>query len=342
MTQIEAEQRPAVTTPGLSHLGPLRALDHTGLSAWLLGFGSLLALTLLAFVVLILVRYPNPDMYRNSIAFCAIISFFLIYYFSSGRGWHQDMLKFLAFDSSLGDCFRQLEPSRLVVSVELLLALVCASINLQLNNLPLDYSPIFALTITSFYFLEYVMIVFCADILVRQLVCATRVARRIRLDLLAADFYSTLANVMVRHVGLYIFGMCIISLSYIVFTEGALGTAEMLLAMMPWYLPGFLVISLYLIPFNQFRKRLHSCKQQELNSIASALGGNQQALDQTLLADEPRPVSKITLLYYQDRIRAIREWPFTDKIRALVLFGILPPLTWVIAALIEIMIESSL
>ena len=176
----------------------------------------------------------------------------------------------------------------------------------------------------------------------RQLICLMSVVQKIRIDLLNADFYSNIANIMVRHVGLYIFGVCIISLSFIVFTEGELGPSEMMVAMMPWYLPGLIIITLYLIPFNHFRRRVHFVKHQELASVASALSGNVHALNKTLLHDEPTPVSKINLLYYQDRIRAVREWPFTDRIRALVLFGILPPLTWVIAALIEIMIESSL
>ena len=38
---------------------------------------------------------------------------------------------------------------------------------------------------------------------------------------------------MVRHVGLYIFGLCIVSLSNIAYTEGELGVGEM---MLPWYL----------------------------------------------------------------------------------------------------------
>lgn len=86
---------------------------------------------------------------------------------------------------------------------------------------------------------------------------------------------------------------------------------------------------------------MRSRKMQELNCVSAALSGNLQALDHSLLREETT-LSKIDLLYYQDRIRAIKEWPFTDRIRALVLFGILPPLTWVIAALIQIVLEGAL
>jgi hypothetical protein len=64
------------TTPGLSHFWVLKQLDRYGLSYWLLGFGAFLILTITAIIMLIVVRYPDPDMYRNSIAFAAISSFF--------------------------------------------------------------------------------------------------------------------------------------------------------------------------------------------------------------------------------------------------------------------------
>jgi hypothetical protein len=330
------------TTPGLSHLRILTILDRTGLSAWLLGLGCFFVLTIVAVIMLIVVRYPDPAMYRNSVAFTAIIGFFVVFYFASGRGWHQDIIRFMEFDQGLVNEFRVLIPGSRMVTAELAGALLCCLINLRIGNAPMGFSVFFTVSIATFYFIQYALIIFSIDIMFRQLICIMKVAQKIRIDLLNADFYSTLANILVRHVGLYIFGVCIISLSNIVFTEGTLGASEMLVAMMPWYLPGLIIISLYLIPYNHFRHRMHSFKFQELNSVASALGGNPKALDHSLLKDEASQLSKIDLLYYQDRIRAIKEWPFTDRIRALVLFGILPPLTWVIAALIEISIEGAL
>jgi len=331
-----------VTTPGLSHFWVLKQLDKTGLSHWLLGFGSFIILTIAAIVMLIVVRYPDPDMYKNSIAFTAISSFFLVFYFAMGRGWHADVISFLSFDQSLESELSIIRPTRPVVTLEFVLIALCVAINVQVNTqVNLEYSALMFISILAFYFIQWALIVFSADVAIRQIICLMRIARKIRIDLLNAEFYSTMANVMVRFVGLYIFGVCIILLSNIVFTEGALSAGEMMMIMMPWYLPGLIIISLYLFPYNRFRKRMRSRKSQELNCVSAALDGNLRALDHSLLKDELSP-SKIDLLYYQDRIRSIKEWPFTDRIRALVLFGILPPLTWVVAALIEIYIESAL
>jgi len=339
---MENEPASSAMTPGLSHLAVLRLLDRTGLSPWLLGFGAMLVLTISAVTMLILARYPDPTTYKNSIAFCAIISFFVVFYFSMGRGWHRDLIEFIEFDPSLVSSLRHMEPRRITVAAELVIAAFCAWVNLQINDaIDLGYSLIMTAGVSFFYFVQYTMVVLSFDVIMRQLFNLVHITREIRIDLLNAEFYSSLANSMVRHVGLYIFGVCIIALSYIVFTEGELGAGEMMVLMMPWYLPGMIIISLYLLPYNQFRRRMHLSKQQELNSIGAALRGNQAALSHSLLKNEEQPTI-INLLYYQDRIRNIREWPFTDRIRALVLFGVLPPLTWVIAALIEIMIESSL
>lgn len=336
------DAEPVAHTPGLSHLWIFKALDQTGLSPWLLGFGCFLVLAIAAITMLIMVGYPDPTMYRNSIAFTAIISFFLVFYMAMGRGWYTDMLAFLDFDSRLAEHLKIVEPSRRVVYGELVFAALCAFINININdNILWSYSPAMSLSVSFFYFLEYVLIIFAADVILRQLVCLTRVAQNIRIDLLNADIYSTLANIMVRTVGLYITGVCIIALSYIVFTEGSLSFMGMLVLMMPWYLPGLIIILSYIVPYSQFRRRIRSAKHQELNCVAAALNGQYDALEHSLLKGEVG-LSKIDLLYYQERVQAIREWPFTDRIRSLVLFGILPPMTWVIAALIEISIESSL
>lgn len=320
----------------------LKQLDRTGLSHWLLGFGAFLTLTISAIILLVVVSYPDPGMYWNSIAFTAISSFFLIFYLAMGRGWHSDLLQFLSFDRSLEQEIAVIEPGNRMIMVELLVAAVCVYVNLQVNDgFNIWHSNLLFCGIVFFYSIQWLLIVFSIDVILRQLVCLARIVERIRIDLLNAEFYSSLANVMVRHVGLYIFGLCILSVSYIVFTEGALGAGEMMLLMMPWYLPGLIIIILYLIPFSRFKARMHSRKILELNSINAALSGNFRALENSLLKGEDHP-SKIDLLIYRDRITAIKEWPFTDRIRALVLFGILPPLTWVIAAVIEILIEGAI
>lgn len=329
-------------TPGLTHTRLLTWLDRTGLPPWFLGLGCFITMTLLAFAMLIIVRSPDPNTYKNSVAFVALISFFLIFYFRMGRGWHEDLLRFLEFDASLRSTLRLLEPGRKIVILEVIIAGISAYVALTLNDMAEDRPPLFWATVSLFFFLEWATIIFCVDIVIRQLVALIQIAKIIRIDLLETEFYATLANVMIRFVGLYILGLCVITMNLLVFTEGEIGGTQILIQLMPWYLPGFLLMSLYMIPYNIFRKRIGVLKALELNRISEALKGNYELMKDSLVADDVSRLTRIDLMYYQGLIRGVREWPFTTRLRSLVLFGILPPLTWVIAAFIEIMIEGAL
>ncbi len=310
--------------------------------SWFLGIACFIVLTLLAFVMLIIMRVPDPDIYRNSIAFIAIISFLLTFYFRMGRGWHEDVLKYLDFDSKLVSSLDLLEPSKKIVVFELIVAAVSTYVNITFGVFTGFGSPVFQATVSLFLFLQYATAIFCVDIVCRQLAALIQIVKIIRIDLLETEFYSSLANAMLRFVGLYIFGLCIITMSFLVFTEGEDDAPRMLVIMMPWYLPGIVLLGVYLVPYNIFRKRISVLKNLELNRVAEALKGNKELLAGSLISDDMDRLTTIDLLYYQELIRNVREWPFTHRIRRLVLFGILPPLTWVFAAFVEIMIEGAL
>ncbi|GEM_PF-3669412 len=60
--------------------------------------------------------------------------FFLIFYLAMGRGWHRDLLRFLSFDRSLGQVISVIEPGNRIIIVELLVAVICVYVHLQLNG----------------------------------------------------------------------------------------------------------------------------------------------------------------------------------------------------------------
>ena len=65
-------------------------------------------------------------------------------------------------------------------------------------------------------------------------------------------------------------------------------------------------------------------------------------LPHSQFGDRLKHFTPADLMFYEDRIKAIWEWPFEAHVRRLVIFGLLPPLTWVLAALVEIMFETML
>ena len=335
---------PQTHTPGLSHHRVLSALDRTGLPAWLIAFGFWLVMTLVGFIVLILVRAPDPAYYRNAVAFSAIVAFLILFYFKMGRGWHEDLVDIVSFDQSLEKHVPLLVPASMITWLEIVVALISGGVSIVLRPPPVAFysNPEFWVVLYFFLVIQFMVIVFCIDLLMRQLLCLTRIADNIRIDLWQTEFYSTLANPMLRFFGLIIFGLCVITMSYMVFTEGEPSTTQMMVYLMPWYVPSVLLLLLYLVPYGRFRRRVYVLKQLELNRVGAALAGNPELMKDSPLAPDQGQLRMIDLLGYQDRIRQVREWPFTDRTRTMVLFGFLPPLTWVIAAFIEIMIEASL
>lgn len=249
----------------------------------------------------------------------------------------------LEFDDSLMGVQSILEPTQRLRWMQYGLALICASINMQLNDLILVRMEYVFFAAFGLYWLEYLLVIFCIDVFFRQLLCLNKVSTCIRISLLEADHYAVLANPMLRFLRLYIFGLCIIFASYTVFTSGELAFSSLLIVMMPFYLPGLFMLGLFMLPYNRFKRRIHVAKTIELNHVHRALvKGDKAHLKSSLIGEDADMVSRVDLLYYEERIGKIKELPFTDKIRGMLLFGVLPPLTWVIAALIEIFIEGAL
>lgn len=330
-------------TPGVTHWWLLVWLDRTGLPSWQLGVSVFLLMALGGLTALVISGVPNPDLYPSTVAFVAIIAFFLVLYLELARGWYKDFLEILEFDESLLSVQTILEPSARVRWLEVVFAFVCGSINMLFNDLLQPEMGFVFYFGYGLYWFEYLLVVFCVDIFFRQLICLNEVCSKIRISLLEADVYAVLANPMLRFLRLYIFGLCIVFTSYTVFTSGELAFSAMLVIIMPFYLPGLFMLGLFMLPYNQFKQRIHVAKTIELNHVHRALvKGDKAHLASSLIGEDAEKLHRVDLMYYEDRISKIKELPFTDRIRGMLLFGVLPPLTWVIAALIEIFIESML
>ncbi|MBL4681857.1 MAG: hypothetical protein JKY88_14190 [Pseudomonadales bacterium] len=345
MTELiidQAREARDTATPGLSHLRFLVWIDRTGLPEWQIAVTSFLILVIFGIVNLVLNRIPNPAMYSNVIAFVAIITFFQLFYFRMGRGWQKDLKALIEFDSSLTSVLTILEPTRRVVGVEVVLIVICALINsiLLFGAVEGDRDLTFSAFVTLYYSFQYLFVILSIDIVIRQLIMLYRIADQIKIDLLQSDAYTILGNVMLRFIKLYIFGICVITFSLNIFVEGKMGTGQMMLELLPFILPGVLVLGSLLIPYNHFKNRMRIAKTLELNHIQRAINGDKAHLSSSLIGRDADKLTLVDLLYYEDKIRKIKEWPFTDRIRSMLFFGVLPPLTWVIAALIEIFIES--
>jgi hypothetical protein len=158
--------------------------------------------------------------------------------------------------------------------------------------------------------------------------------QRLKLDLLRGSSHVTLAKVAVMSTlsiigaqALFVLLVIDSDSNWVAFTPGfAITTVPML--------------ALFFIPVWPMHQRLRSTKREELDAI-----------DRQLAALRPEPnidfsaTDKLDqlnpLLLYRREIRQVSEWPFdVSALARLVLYLILPPLTWVGAALIENMVDA--
>lgn len=98
----------------------------------------------------------------------------------------------------------------------------------------------------------------------------------------------------------------------------------------------------FLLPVWPLHKRLQHAKREELGIINRQLGHvrpqSSTAIDNAEQLDEVN-----RLLLYRREIQQVSEWPFDmPALTRLGLYLILPPLTWVAAALIENLVDSFL
>ena len=76
--------------------------------------------------------------------------------------------------------------------------------------------------------------------------------------------------------------------------------------------------------------------------IGKAIAGDRSVLTNSRIRANKREFQMPDLLYYQDRIQSVWEWPLHTHVRRIAFYVILPPLAWVLAALVETLVGTVL
>jgi len=109
-------------------------------------------------------------------------------------------------------------------------------------------------------------------------------------------------------------------------------------------LPLVLMMMLFLIPLIKpvsiIRTRIAEAKSNEIRAIRSALAGHREALEGAQIAAIASEFKAPDLMMYEQYIRDIWEWPVQGYVQRIMLYVLLPPLAWVLAALVERMVDS--
>ena len=95
-------------------------------------------------------------------------------------------------------------------------------------------------------------------------------------------------------------------------------------------------------PLWLIRNQLKEAKARELNLVRMAILGDRKILEDCQIAPVASEFKAPDLMQYERRISDIWEWPIQGKVQRLLVYGLLPPLAWVLAALVEQVVEAQL
>jgi len=159
-------------------------------------------------------------------------------------------------------------------------------------------------------------------------------ARHIEIDLLRLDDYSVIANPAVR---ISLNAVAMISIfPQIALLGGSEVTGEFL-----WTLTIVSImlnvgaIAIYGYPVLILRNRIRDKKKLELDKVYRCLHGEKEAVSTITIQGLGAPTTTADLLTHRMFLHSLWDWPVATHVQKLVLFGLLPPVTWVVATMIE-------
>lgn len=164
----------------------------------------------------------------------------------------------------------------------------------------------------------------------------TKLARTIEINLLNMDKLLNIANPLLRALAIIVLVFCGTLPSFYYNPNDQL----LNVFIYPFlFATVFITIAAFGSPMFALRQRIRTLKQSELDKIQKVYSGDKEAIHELHLhhiAENARP----DILTYERRIRETWEWPVGANWERLVLFGLLPPLTWVLAAIVENMVAA--
>ncbi len=170
--------------------------------------------------------------------------------------------------------------------------------------------PITSLT-TSFTLLGFL----------KQAKVLSSIATDIPIKLQKLDDYQLLANMFVR---IAISGLLIMSFSIASFEYADIGGNAVLL-MLIVLLP---LLAAFGWPIWVIRNRVQEQKKQTIENIIKEI----ENLDLSVSEDRGQHAYLLTRQMF---VESRWEWPISSHVQKLIIFGLIPPLTWVLAALVE-------
>jgi len=171
-------------------------------------------------------------------------------------------------------------------------------------------------------------------IVISQITSLLHAARHIRIDFLILNEYASIANPGVRLLLCWLPLLSTMPL-LMLYTDDAVSNVAGMRFQVFLILIVVAMLIPYLIPIWILRNRIRDKKLIELDQIKRALQGDKEANKLISIQGQGAPMTTTDLLTHQMFLESRWEWPIASHIQKIIFFGLLPPTTWVLAAIIE-------
>jgi hypothetical protein len=348
---------PAYNTIALQHYWGFKWLDRTGLKA-----GWLVVLVFaLNWLVLLAAELSGVTVFESQVLqwlFPTLLSLFLVIWIALARGAQFDFDHMVSSGLAEGHLYadfivcrrRSVRLTELAIGVVLGVLVYFIGRGFEAggdlgSSLVSIFNDLRNSTVTGLYELLEISLfgllgICCvrnASFLYRQVGLFSIIARGVSVNLLCTEPLGEFANQPLRT----LIGT-MATLSVMLFM---LNSSDSLISQ--YYLLGIpiqilmVVLTIYVSrPMLQIRKKIRQCKQLELEKVRAAIAGDRDALKETCIHPHEDDFTFADLLYYEDKIDALWEWPLNGQVRRIVFYLILPPLAWSLAAFVEMSLDS--
>jgi hypothetical protein len=347
-----------MATVGLKGIWGLEQLDKTEVATWKLGLILIAGSGLLSLFLIKVLGSVQPDsvlatVYTPTVIssllafvllFCGCVCIALI---TQTRSVETDLKLLSVADPEIITTIDKLRPT-----VRVYLPIILLSLTLGLLMVPTLVAGLLHIAIGDSYFaltssglvvgvyafvlmpVLFLLSGLAISTAISQIYCLTDVARLIRIDLLRPDRYAAIANSPIRIAITLLVFTSILPIMLLVIEDQSFRT--LMEPAILWVLPlGIPLVLAHVYPVMILKNRIMDLKQKELDKVLRSLQGDGDAASKISLHGLDSPTTAADLLTHQMFIESRWEWPIASHVQKLILFGLLPPLTWMLAAMIE-------
>ena len=342
-----------MATVGLKGIWGLEQLDRTDIATWKAGIilvgGSVIAAGLINQLMMAVGEFDTLFQVRNPYLFTFFFGllpgFILLFSFWLSRTVESDMQLLSEVDASLLQVASHFKIKKRILILAVVVGIISINImvyvpTIWINNTTFSqimrWSTATIENATIMYVLYPAVGVFIGILLaviLTQSLTLTRAANQVKIDLLDLSKYPAIANPAIRYVLILLVTIsCFMTLPTIDNEMTMTSVAPIILIIIATALPTLL---LYGYPVYVLRNRIKEEKQKELKIVFLALKGDDVQLESARIQRKGVPLSIGDLLTHQMFVESRWEWPIATHIQRLILFGLLPLVTWVLATTIE-------